>query len=92
MDYPVETSEATATGTVTTGNGKLLGGLLAAGGDAATATIYDNTAASGPVIRIVKALANESSLLGLPSGGVRFGTGLHVVLAGTAQKLYLDHT
>ena len=89
-DYAVETTEVAATGTAKTGNGKLMGGLLAAGADAATATIYDNTAASGPVIRKVAAAANESAPLGLPAGGVHFGTGLHVVLTGTLPKLYLD--
>ena len=90
--YPAETTEVTATGTAKTGNGKLLGGILTAGADAATATIYDNTSAAGNILRTVKAPANTSVELAVPHGGIRFGTGLHVVLAGTAPKLYLEHT
>ena len=88
--YPVETTEMTATGTAKSGSGKLVGGVLTAGSDLATATIYDNTAASGSVLRVVKAAANMSAGLGVPECGVRFGTGLHVVLSGTSPKLYLD--
>lgn len=90
--YPAETTEVTATGTARTGSGKLLGGVLTAGVDAATATIYDNTAASGKVLRIVKAAANASASLEVPACGIHFVTGLHVVLAGTAPKLYLEFT
>jgi len=90
--YPSETTEVTATGTVKTGNGKLLGGVLTAGSDLATATLYDNTEASGPVLREVKAAANTTVRLGIPPNGVRFGAGLHAVLLGTGPKLYLEHT
>ncbi len=90
--YPAETSEITSTSTVKTGNGKLLGGVLTAGPDPATGAIYDNTAASGPILRTVKAAANATVSLGVPPCGIRFGTGLHVVLGGTAPKLYLEHT
>lgn len=90
--YPAETTEVAATGTARTGNGKLLGGVLTAGADAATATIYDNTAASGKVIRTVKAAANTTVSLAIPPCGVRFGAGLHAVLAGTGPKLYLEFT
>ena len=90
--YPAETTEVAATGTAKTGSGKLLGGVLTAGADAATATIYDNTAASGKVLRTVKAAANASAGLEVPACGIRFGTGLHVVLAGTGPKLYLEFT
>lgn len=90
MSYS-ESNEVTATGTAKTGNGILRGGLLAAGsGAAATAAIYDNTAASGTVIRTVAAPVGESAPLGLAPGGVHFGTGLHVVLTGAGAKLYLD--
>lgn len=88
--YPVETTEVTATGTVRSGNGKLMGGMLTAGIDAASATIYDNTAASGAILRTVKAAAASSVDLAVPPGGIRFGKGVHVVLSGTAPALYLD--
>lgn len=88
--YPAETTEVAATGTARTGSGKLLGGVLTAGADAATATIYDNTAASGKVLRTVKAPAGGSVSLAVPACGVHFGAGLHAVLAGTAPKLYLE--
>ncbi|MBI4250996.1 MAG: hypothetical protein HY618_00920 [Candidatus Tectomicrobia bacterium] len=90
--YAAETIEVTATGTAKTGNGKLLGGVLTAGIDAATATIYDNTSAAGSKIRTVKAAAGATVSLGVPQGGIRFGIGLHAVLAGTAPLLYLEFT
>ncbi|MBI3025501.1 MAG: hypothetical protein HYY66_07490, partial [Candidatus Tectomicrobia bacterium] len=68
--YPAETTEVTATGTARTGSGKLLGGVLTAGADAATATIYDNTAASGAKLRTVKAAASTTVSLGVPQGGI----------------------
>ena len=90
-DYPVVAAEVTVTGTAKAGNGKLLGGALMGGSAVSTATIYDNTAASGAIIRTVKAGIDEYVPLNLSPGGVRFGTGLHVVLAGTGAKLYLDY-
>ncbi len=90
MSYS-ESNEVAATGTVKTGNGILKGGLLAAGAGAdARALIYDNTAASGSILREVAALTGTSVPLGIPEGGVHFGTGLHVVLSGAGAKLYLD--
>ncbi len=89
-DYPVAAAEVTATGTAKTGNGKLLGGALLGGSAASTATIYDNTAASGTIIRTVKAAIDTYVPLNLPPSGIHFGTGLHIVLAGTGAKLYLD--
>lgn len=89
MSYS-ESNEVSATGTVKTGNGILRGGLLAGGSTDATATIYDNTAASGTVIRTVAALTGTSIPLGIAEGGLHFGTGLHVVLTGTGARLYLD--
>ena len=90
MSYS-ETNEVTATGTAKTGNGILLGGLLTAGAAAdARAVIYDNTSAAGTIIREVAALTGCTTPLGLPAGGVHFGTGLHAVLTGAGAKLYLD--
>ena len=92
MIHPVETTEVTATGTATTGNGKLMGGILTAGsGAAATVTLYDNTAASGTVLRAVNAPAGEGPRAWTwRPGGIRFGVGLHAVLTGAGAKLYLD--
>ncbi|MBT4092971.1 MAG: hypothetical protein HOE85_03330, partial [Nitrospinaceae bacterium] len=66
------------------------GGLLSAAAADATAIVYDNTAASGTVIRTVSALTGTSSPLGITEGGVHFGTGIYVVLSGTGAKFYLD--
>lgn len=90
-DYPAASNEISATGTAKTGNGKLMGGALLGGSAASTATIYDNTSAAGTIIRTVKAGIDTYVPLNLPPGGVHFGTGLHVVLAGTGAKLYLDY-
>ncbi len=89
MSYS-ESNEVSATGTVKTGNGILRSGLLAGGTTDATATIHDNTAASGSVIRTVAAKAGDSAPLGIAEGGVHFGTGLYVTLSGTGARLYLD--
>lgn len=90
MSYS-ESNEVSATGAAKTGNGILRGGLLVAGAAAdATATIHDNTAASGTVIRTVAALTGTSAPLGIAEGGVHFGTGLYVTLSGAGARLYLD--
>ncbi|MBI3127903.1 MAG: hypothetical protein HYZ11_09890 [Candidatus Tectomicrobia bacterium] len=90
--HPSETTEIASTGTARTGSGKLLGGLLTAGADAASAVLYDNTSAAGKILRTVKAPANTSADLAIPAGGIHFGAGLHIVLAGTGPKLYLEFT
>ncbi len=89
--YAAQSTETTATATVKTGNGKILGGVFTAGAAAdATLTLYDNTAASGTVIREIRALTGASKSLDFPPGGLRFGTGLHAVISGAGAKLYLD--
>lgn len=88
--YPSESTEVTASGTVKSGNGKLMGGTLTADSAAATLVLYDNTAASGPVIRTIRAGIGESKSLDIPPGGLRFGAGLHAVLTGAGAALYLD--
>lgn len=90
--HPSETTEIAATGTARAGSGKLLGGLLTAGADAATAVLYDNTSAGGKILRTVKAPANTSAALAIPAGGIHFSAGLHAVLTGTGPKLYIEHT
>ena len=88
--YPSESTEVTASGTVKTGNGNLMGGTLTADAAAAVLILYDNTVASGPIIRTLRAAAGASKSLDVPPGGLRFGTGLHAVLTGVGAVLYLD--
>lgn len=67
-----------ATTTVKTGAGQLAAIVVNTAGSAWTATIYDNTLGSGTKIATLSANAQVA----LPYG-VRFGTGLTIVTAGT---------
>ena len=82
MGAPHAYSHKTGDGTVKSGPGILHEAHLAAGSDAATAIVYDNTAASGTVICKLTAGANGSDRYA-PPGGVSFGAGIHVALTGT---------
>jgi hypothetical protein len=66
-----------------TGPGQLVGVLLTGGGAAATLTLYDNTAASGTVLCVVKTGVNNSSQQWVPLAPYAFSKGLTSVLTGT---------
>jgi hypothetical protein len=55
---------------------------LAAGTDAATATVYDNTAASGTILARLAAVANGNDRYA-PTDGIPFGVGVFVDFTGT---------
>jgi hypothetical protein len=74
---------STAGETVKTGPGRLHEVHLAAGTDAATATIYDNTAASGTIIARLAAVADGNDRFA-PKDGVGFGVGITIAFTGTS--------
>jgi len=87
MNYgPVEYSHKTADAKIRTGPGMLTGVVLAAGSDAATVIVYDNTAGSGDIILTLAAATGTSESAIIPNG-VGFGTGLYVVMTGTAESV-----
>lgn len=68
---------------VLSGPGSLCSVLLTAGSDAASLTIYNNTAGSGTVVAIVKAAAGASVQF-TPAQPLAVGAGLYAVLTGTS--------
>lgn len=80
------------TGTLLTGAGKIHYILLVAGADAATATIYDATSATGTPIASLSAAATDSIPFPLGSKHLVVGTGIHIVLSGTAPFCYVGVT
>lgn len=87
---PTPTRTAAATGTVLAGGpGLLVSAHLVAGSDVATATIYDGTDTSGPVITRLSAVANSADAY-CPAAAIPFRTGLHVVMTGTGPLLTLQ--
>lgn len=75
--------------TVHTGPGKVHTVTLAAGSDAATLILYDNTAASGTVIWKLAAAQNTSASAVLD---VSFGKGCHAALTGTSPSASVSYT
>ncbi len=80
------------TGTLLTGAGKIHYIVLVAGSDAATATIYDAVSATGTPIASLSAAATDSIPFPLGSKYLAVGTGIHVVLSGTAPFCYVGVT
>ena len=83
---PAAYSNKTSDAQVKTGPGQLVGVVLAAGSDAATCTLYDNTAGSGTVI--CKLAANTATSEAFtPCVPVSFGKGLYAVMTGTGESV-----
>jgi|ERR1035437_522038 hypothetical protein len=77
-----------ATTTIKSGSGTLNGIMINNAGSSGTATIYDNTAASGTIIAILTIPSGgvnpvPAAMTGL---GIEFATGLTVVLAGSTAN------
>jgi hypothetical protein len=75
-----------ASAAIRSGPGALVAVLLTAGSDAASATIYDNTAGSGTVLAVLQAAAN-STVSWTPPGGQAAAHGLYAALTGTAPSV-----
>ncbi len=87
MPGPHASKHTTSSELVKTGPGVLHEAHLAAGADAAAATVYANTAGSGTVICRLAAPANGSDRFA-PKDGVAFSVGLYVNLdSGTSPTV-----
>ena len=82
-------SNHTSSAAVYGGHGRITGMVLTAGSDAATATLYDNTAGSGTIIAKLGAATGESVVVPIPEGGVSFGKGVYATLTGTSPSFTL---
>lgn len=69
---------------IRTGAAVFGGIVLTAAGDAASATLYDNTTNSGTILSVVKAGAGATVAVSGPL--VQAGTGLYVVITGTSPS------
>ena len=74
-------SVANATVTAVTGSCIFYGYTGTSSGDVKTATVYDNTSASGKVILHVSLASGGVDNIHI-SGGIKCDNGVHVVLAG----------
>lgn len=83
---PVAYSNKTADAEVKSGPGALIGVVLAAGSDAATVIVYDNTAGSGNIILKLAAVTGTSEAAIIPNG-IAFSVGIYVVMTGTAESV-----
>lgn len=77
-----------SSGIVKSGPGVIHSVVLAAGSDAATATVYDETSGSGDVVAVVNAVTNDSACTVLD---VAFGVGCYVLLAGTGPAVTVSY-
>lgn len=76
----------TAAVLVKTGPCGLFSVTLAGAGDAATCTIYDNTAGSGTVVVKLRALTGET-VVWQPARPVSMSLGIYVALTGTTPDI-----
>lgn len=91
MNSPVSSTTTAVAATIKSGPGQLTSVTLTAGSDAATAILYDNTAASGTVIvKLACAAANTTAHVDLSRPFV-FSTGCHVALTGTAPSVTIGY-
>lgn len=88
MAGPYGYKHLSSSGLVKSGPGVVHSIALAAGSDAATATVYDETSGSGDVLAVVNAVTNNSACAVLD---VAFGVGCYVVLAGTAPAVTVSY-
>lgn len=71
------------TNAIVTGDGGLYAVLLTSVGDAATVTVYDNTAQSGTILCKLATAAAATSVAWCPGVKMTFHTGLSLTVSGT---------
>lgn len=86
----LQTKALTASGAVKTGPGALAGVLITGGADAASVTIYDNTAGSGKKLAVVKAAINTSASW-TPIDPQVCSTGLYATITGTTPDVFVTY-
>jgi hypothetical protein len=84
----LQTKALTASGAVKSGPGALAGVLLTAGADAASVTIYDNTAGSGTKLAVIKAAINTTASW-TPTDPQVCSTGLYAEITGTTPDIFV---
>lgn len=85
---PVQSTDGTAAANVLTGPGALVSVNLCGGADAATVTVYDNTAASGDVICKLGVAAGASDSF-TPTAPLAVGKGIHFAITGTTPQVVI---
>jgi len=86
MDRPVSVSSRTTAGAALTGSGALVAVNICAGADAATVTLYDNTAGSGTVIcKLGVGIGLSASFC--PASPISVTNGIYVALTGTTPQI-----
>lgn len=78
-------STTASSAAIHSGPGRLIAALLTGGSDAATLTIYDNTAGSGVVLAKLAAAAGVS-VQWTPPGGQATARGIYATLTGTTPS------
>ncbi|MBN1535198.1 MAG: hypothetical protein JW908_00595 [Anaerolineales bacterium] len=87
---PYASKALSSSDAVKTGVGSVIAVVLAAGSDAATVTLYDNTAGSGTVITKLTAVANTAETAVFPEG-IPFSTGCYAVITGTSPVATIEY-
>jgi hypothetical protein len=86
----VSSTYGTAAATVRSGSGALCSVLLTGGADAATVTVYDNTAASGTVLCKLAAAAGVTAAF-TPAQPLAASTGIHFAITGTTPSVTISY-
>ena len=90
MTPSVSQVSTTAAVTVRSGPGALVSVCICGGADAATVTVYDNTAASGTVICKLGVGAGLSETF-TPAFPIAVSTGIHVAVTGTTPQVNVGY-
>lgn len=88
---PHTAKQLAASGLVKTGPGELHALLLTSGSNAATVTLYDNTAGSGTKLAVLKAATGLTNSF-VPAVSLVFSTGLFATIAGTAPEVSIVYS
>lgn len=83
---PVSYSTKAASAAIKAGPGWLYSVVVTAAADAASVTIYDNTAGSGAVVAVIKA-AIQTSVVWSPPEPIACNTGIYATITGTSPSV-----
>lgn len=88
MSATTRSSDLLAASTLVATGKNYLNGLIAGadGTNAATVTIYDNTAASGKVLMKLVVKAGNTAEIAFPTRGIHAENGIYVAISGTGAS------
>ena len=86
----LQTKNLTANGAIKSGPGSLAAILITGGADAASVTVYDNTAGSGTKLAVVNAAINTTASW-TPVGAQACSKGLYAVVTGTTPDVFITY-